>query len=216
MNRVMAGFPYKGSVRAEFMLAMDAVRTGADPAVAELEGLQSGPVLSKARNTITERFLESACDWLWFVDTDIVFSAGTLPALLKHADPAERPVISALYMIRPASTGLVTPAVYSGGTDPEGKFWFRPMHSAPAGELLRVAASGAGCLLIHRSVFTRLSAADPDDDRLWWSQITMGGRQFGEDLSFGLRCAIAGVPYHAHTGIRVGHMKAAMLGACDP
>lgn len=34
----------------------------------------------------------------------------------------------------------------------------------------------------------------------------------GEDLTFCLRCAAAGIPVHVHTGVQVGHMKSVMLG----
>ena len=39
----------------------------------------------------------------------------------------------------------------------------------------------------------------------------IGTALVGEDLTFCLRCAAAGVPVHVHTGVRAGHMKTTML-----
>jgi hypothetical protein len=34
----------------------------------------------------------------------------------------------------------------------------------------------------------------------------------GEDLTFCMRAAAAGLPIHVHTGIQVGHVKTTVLG----
>jgi hypothetical protein len=51
-----------------------------------------------------------------------------------------------------------------------------------------------------------------EDQPSWFREIVVDGRDFGEDMSFCLRANVAGFPIHVNTGVRVGHIKSAMLG----
>jgi hypothetical protein len=217
---VVLAFLHGGNVRTDFMLSvLDADRAGQLAGVAEK---WTGPFISKVRSDIAARFVASGHDWLWFVDSDITFSLATLPALLKHADPEDRPVLAGLYLL-PAGQDYATgsgqtlqryvPALYQPDRDAQGRFGFTSLTTWPEDDLLQVGACGAGCLLIHRSVFTRLDqAAAPGGAGLWFAERIIDGRPFGEDMSFCTRLADAGIPLYAHTGIRAGHVKLMQLG----
>jgi hypothetical protein len=211
---VMLAYPTTGWPRHEFMEGVIAALITSPGLITECYGLLGGTVLGAARNEIAEKFLATACDWLWCVDSDIVITGGTLPALLAAADPEAAPIVSALYQLR--VRGHTHPAMYGAAAHNDGGITFTPYATWPEDTLLPVAGCGAGCLLIHRSVFKRISEAEPADDHLWFANITIGHRQFGEDLSFCLRAVSAGVPLHAHTGIQVGHMKTVQLGPASP
>jgi hypothetical protein len=46
----------------------------------------------------------------------------------------------------------------------------------------------------------------------WFRETPVGPMALmGEDMTFCLRCAAAGIPVHVHTGVKAGHMKTTML-----
>jgi len=208
-RNVMLAFPHAGTVRAEFMMAVVRLAAGDSP-VGEIADRESGPGIGIARNDLAVRFLSSSMDWLWFCDTDTVISDATLPALLDAADEQDRPVLGAVCCI--LHDHRVRTATYATTRDVDGTFAFTHLGELPADTLLRVDATGCGCLLIHRSVFKRLSEANAEWDGLWFAEMIVDTHQLGEDLSFCMRCAMAEIPVFVHSGIEVGHMKAVMLG----
>jgi GT2 family glycosyltransferase len=211
MTTVMIGFPHDGRVHTEFMIALF-------DALAEDEGLISDVTphpypdgaLDEARNEISRVFLDSDCDWLWMLTTDMIMSPRTISALLTAAEEKSRPVIGAL-CVATSDGGELQATCY--GVARSG---FTVITDLPDNTLLPVAATGASCLLIHRTVFTRITDADPDADGQWWTRIPYGDTLLGEDLSFFTRARLAGIPVHVHTGIRVGRMAAVQLGVVDP
>ncbi len=169
-----------------------------------------------ARNEGVRTFLDTEDEWLWFVDTDMGFAPDTLPRLLDAADPVERPVVGALCYgveeteLRDGLGGMETrtfPTMYR--CDEDGSLvpmdgWF------PEDTLIQVEATGAACLLIHRS------ALETVRDKLgptWFYTIPAGdGEPIGEDLSFCLRLADVGLPVYVHTGIKTRHQKTQWVG----
>ena len=212
---VMLAFPHAGTVRTEFMVRVLSIVHSDDSRVGEVADLATGPGIGMARNTLTGRFLESDMEWLWFCDTDMVPSTETLPGLLKHADPQDRPVVGALCCV--IHSDQVKASLYQAAKDPgDGGFAFTHVTEWPHDTMLRVDATGCGCLLIHRSVFGRITAAKPEEDRLWFAEMIIGNHQIGEDLAFCMRCAIAEIPVFVHTGYGVGHMKTVQIGEITP
>lgn len=211
---VMLAFPHPGWVRAEFMTRMVPIIHKPDSRVLEMADLCTGPAMGLARNALAQRFLDSDAEWLWWVDTDMVVSSATLPALLAAADPEERPVVGALCCV--VHDNEVAASMYVTGEHPkDGKFAFRYIKNYPENTMCRVDGTGCGCLLVHRSVFEKIDAVDPNPG-LWFAEMIVDGRLIGEDLSFCMRLALAEIPVFVHTGIQVGHMKPVTLGKVDP
>ena len=161
--------------------------------------LGSGPVLDKARNDMTERFLATTADWMLMVDSDMVFRPDLLERLLEVADPEERPIVG------PLCYGMnhngPWPVIYS-----LKDHHFYPIPNPPADDLLRVDAMGAGCLLIHRSALEKM-ASKSDWPGRWWDHLYLDDQPVGEDLAFCLRARAVGLPLFVHTGLRIGHLK---------
>lgn len=159
-----------------------------------------------ARNSVVRKFLASEHDWLWFVDSDMGFYANTLENLLNVADPSERPVVSALCMAYGdnGSDGLGGWDVYGFPTlfrwNADKGSYEAPRRDYPQDTLVEVDATGAACLLIHRSA---LKAIKSD----WFTH--MG--DLGEDMSFCRRLNKRKTPIYVHTAIPTSHHKSTWL-----
>jgi GT2 family glycosyltransferase len=170
--------------------------------------------LVQARNAGCQRFLdETDHEWLWFVDTDMGFLPDVVDRLVDAADPAERPVVSALcFGLREMAYDgyggrrmMPVPTLYVPARTPEGISGFTSRYDYPANTVLQVAGTGAACLLIHRSVLEKMRANFGD---AWFDKVRYeDGMPISEDLSFCARLVQMGIPLFVHTGLKTTHHK---------
>jgi hypothetical protein len=185
--------------------------------------------LPYARNLAVRNFLaEHTSDWLWMVDTDMGFPADTVERLFAAAHAADRPIVGALCFAQieqqPDGLGgwmtVPTPTIYDWakitddtppGIEPVEQMGFAVRYDYPRNALTRCSGTGAACVLIHRSVFTRL---EEKYGPVWFDRVpnTTTGQLIGEDLSFFLRCGTLDIPVHVDTGLRTSHLKRVWLG----
>lgn len=177
-------------------------------------GLHSGPMLDAARNQLVRAFLEHTDkpEWLLMVDTDMTFTTEDFYRLLTFADERERPVCAGLCFAGSAK-GRIWPVMLVARPDDADAagFVFREVRGYPKDRPCRVDATGAAFMLCHRRVFTEMLALDPDSPAPWFRYAYMGGRQFGEDVPFCIRCRTLGVPIYVHTGVKIGHVKSKVI-----
>ena len=216
-DSVVAGYVHGGTVRAEFCASLlDLVTKGPVP-VETVLAYQSGPNIATGRNQLVNSFLtEYTAPWLLMLDTDMVFGEDTAARLIEAADPGERPVVGALCFSQnyAGGTGGMYSTMYDL-TEPEpGRLAFARRSKWPENECVLVSATGAACLLMHRDALEKVAASSGDVAAPWFREVPVGAplSLMGEDLTFCLRCAAAGIPVHVHTGVSVGHMKSVMLG----
>lgn len=187
--------------------------------------LESGANIVSARNMIVRQFLDQTeADWLWMIDADMSFGADTLDRLLAAADPRERPILGGLCFARIRGEAQeIVPTIYSLNADGEMVRW----HNYPTDEVVRVAGTGAACLLVHRRVFqTMLDATVTEEVAAetgipagttrfpppwpWFAETITGrdwGRSMSEDLTFCLRAQSCDFPVYVDTSIQIGHTK---------
>jgi hypothetical protein len=187
--------------------------------------------LSHARNTATAAFLASDADWLLWIDTDIGFEPNALEELLKVADPDTAPIVGGLAFIegdfshdfRGGLRSSLAPTLYDWS-------WVEPKNGMPGsykmvartswnGEPTRVAATGCGFLLTHRSAYEKIAKWARDGGapaEIWFERIPgPDGEKCGEDISFCLRAHQVGLPVMVHTGVTTTHQKTAWYGTDD-
>lgn len=177
--------------------------------------------LSAARNDVAAAVLEQDVDWLLWVDTDMGFAPETLYQLLAAADPQARPVVGALCFIQRqyAHDGMFgfrvrpQPTIFDWTKADDEVPRYRSVPMYPVNTLVQVAATGSACILIHRSVFEKIA----EKRGATWYDRTPGpdGKLLGEDVSFCVRAADAGIPVHVHTGVRTTHYKAQWVSELD-
>jgi hypothetical protein len=213
-EHAVIGYVHGGTVRAEFCASLLAVCMEGGTPVTQVLAVSSGPNISHARNVVCRQFLEQdAADWLFMCDTDMWFPADTVSRLTAAADPVERPVLGALCFSQNTDNGggEPYPTMYELTERPDGDLAFVRYRHWPEDAVMRVAGTGAAALLIHRRALEAAGKRAADLAAPWFRESQTKTALMGEDLTFCLRCAAAGIPVHVHTGVKVGHMKTTML-----
>jgi hypothetical protein len=133
----------------------------------------------------------------------------TIDRLIAAADPVQRPVVGGLCFTQ--SPGVDPQPTLYELTEEDGQPVFARHQSWPDDGLVRVSATGAACLLVHRDVLETVGKLSGDGAAPWFRESVIGSALVGEDLTFCLRCGVAGIPVHVCTGVRAGHMKTTMI-----
>ena len=151
-------------------------------------------------------------EWLWFLDTDIVFDPDTLERLLSSAHPVERPIMSALYFGYMNNGASLVPVWY----DRENDGRITNLNKFGSG-VQRLGVVGMGCCLIHRSVFEKFGDTYAETgwlyfghDRAPWvpkASVDNDMMPFGEDNCFCYRADRLGIPIHGVGSVAVEHRK---------
>ena len=207
-QKVVAAYPHPSQVSARFHKSWDALRQY------DFRGLQriadggghlpnsSGANVTNARNEIVAKFLdEHDADWLWFIDTDMVFPPDILDRLVESAHPRERPIMGALcFSVQDGFRAC--PTLYT--IRPDGLAG--RIYDYPAGAVMR-CLTGSGCLLIHRSALEQMRDRAFDPAYPWFQETRTHALPIGEDITFCIRAEAIGLPVHVDTRIKCGHEK---------
>lgn len=165
--------------------------------------------VSQARNTVTERFLSRKdADWLLWIDSDMQWDPRDIDAILDAADAKERPIVGGLAF--GMAHGSLFPTIYQWA-ELDGNLTTIRVREYERDALVRVAATGAAWLLIHRGVLAEMKRREFNAAFPWFQETQNGDQPVGEDITFCVRAGICGFPIHVHTGIRVGHHKSILL-----
>lgn len=197
------------------LLFWDAINQGRIGSYAEVG---CGPLqLVDGRNKLCQRTLDDGFEWLFMLDSDMGFEPDTLAKLLEVADPERAPVVGGLcFSMREHGSdhfgGMETypwPTILTW-QEHDDKIWrMTGTDHYPVNTMIKVGATGAACILIHRSVLEKMG-------KDWFTQTKLpDGELEGEDISFCHRCMDHDVPVWVHTGIRTTHYKAFWLSEMD-
>ena len=214
-DHVVFGYCHGGVVRAEFAASLLALAMEAATPLDAVIAWESGPNIATARNQIVNKFLtEGDTAWLLMADTDMVFAPDAADRLIAAADPVSRPIVGGFCLQRDKDGGTPYPTMFEFGQDAAGRVGFSRLRQWPGNGLVRVDGTGTGFLLMHRDALETVAKAVNDPAAPWFRE--MPGQAplalLAEDLTFCLRCRLAEVPVHVHTGVKIGHVKPVMLG----
>jgi hypothetical protein len=211
-DHVVIGYVHGGTVRAEFLASVLGISRQLGSSLDAVIEIGSGPNVSRARNMLAAEFLAGQrAPWLFMCDTDMVLAPDSVARLIAAADPVSAPVVGALCYGEGPDGGDPLPVLFEL-VEEAGVPAFGRLSSWPEGALLRVTGTGAAALLIHRSALEAVARSSGDSAAPWFRESVIGGSLIGEDLTFCLRCGVAGIPVHVHAGVQAGHVKMTMLG----
>ena len=230
MSHVVLAWIDPGTVSSRFasslayLLQHDAENHGYLLGAGGTINLQTGPRIAEARCQVVDHFgfdQYAFAEWLLMIDSDMVFPEDLLDRLMEVADPETCPVLGGLCFAGGRS-GKMYPTIYKLDQS-DGHPWVQPVEDYPENKLLKVGATGAACLLIHRQVLAAMKRPYPKgfgtlaDGRYnpypWFTEGLIGkdGEPYGEDIAFCLKAFHLGIPVHVHTGIQLGHVKSFIL-----
>lgn len=161
-----------------------------------------------ARNEIVKSAQASGVEWLFFLDTDVVAPPDTIIRLMNH----NLPIVSGVYFTRAPP---LEPAVWREVLGGKQAIQFQ------LGQMIEADFIGAGCLLIHMSVFDHiekpyfdwtLSFKDFNDftkgtseDFDWCKKVRTRGYHVMVDTSIQCRHAITNA-YADFSGIKISEI----------
>lgn len=149
ITRVMLAVPHTGNLRNELVrYLLKTCETVPDNIKVNFL-LNYGMPTDSNRNHIVQQFLKSNNEWLFMIDSDIVPERQTLERLLAH----NKKIIGALCFTT-SSEGIPYPVIMKKNTD-LGWGWTVDRNVKP---LMRVDATGASCILIHRSILKQIKS----------------------------------------------------------
>jgi len=182
----------------------------------------SGPRVAETRSRIVDTFLTSEhlapAEWLVMIDSDMTFRPEDVFRLLDTAHPTERPIVGALCFAG-LSPQTMYPTIYNLVREDDGRFATGQIHDYPRDQVVKVGATGAAFLVVHRRVFEAMLRPHPEGFGTlpngtpnvypWFVEghVDAHGRPFGEDISFCIRANALGFPIHVDTRVKVGHHK---------
>jgi hypothetical protein len=165
-----------------------------------------GPLLTKARTEVVRHFLDNTeADWLLQIDSDMVFEPDFIFQLWKNAHPTEAPIVAGHCYSLTSERGP-TPTMWTTAP-PDAPIPIVPFEGYPSDRLVPVEATGAACLMVHRSVFEKMLQVMPDHPHPWFEEAYWGKEPVGEDITFCLRARKLGFPIFVDTRLDVGHVK---------
>ncbi|MCW3657549.1 glycosyltransferase [Burkholderia cenocepacia] len=136
-ERVGVCIPSGDMVHADFAMSLAALAFTTRHPIALLNA--KGSLVVTNRNTLVDQAAQLDCEWLLFLDSDLVFPRDTVARLIAH----DKDIVGATYCKR------VPPYEVLGRT-------LTGERLEAASGLVEVAGLPTGCLLVRRSVFDAL------------------------------------------------------------
>ncbi len=198
-----------GEVRVEFLQSLLDTIIGdvnSRRLLSYIRPVMAGPLLDIYRNRAVEWFLkECTAEWMLFIDSDIIWTLEDFYHLIDSADPSDRPVVAGTYlMILPEG---MRPSIFHRNASHTMTPWPAD-DKLPIDTLIEVDGTGAGFLLMHRSLLQAMlqvyGAPMP-----WFANEVINGVVNGEDFTFCSRVQQMGCKVYVHTGVQLNHTKMA-------
>ena len=158
---LLIGIPHRNTVNLSWALAFRNLQVN----VPSIFTCSAGTPIDIARNEIVKSALANDCQWVFFLDSDVECPPDTIPRLMS----AQLPIISGVYGTRAPP---LEPAVWRE-VQPSGK---QSIQFTPGTGLIEADFIGAGCLLVHISVFKAIKPP--------WFDWTLG-REIPGDMTRG-------------------------------
>lgn len=175
--------------------------------------LNAGPRVAEGRSQVVDTFARSGCDWLWLIDSDMAFEEDALERLLKVAYSHDNARIVGGLCFGGRHDRPMFPTVYELVNLDDGTPMTKIVYDYPRDAIVKVGATGAAFLLIHKSVFVEMKKAfgtlanGQPNPYPWFVEAGNNGHAFGEDIAFCFKAQALGIPVYVDTGCKIRHVK---------
>lgn len=139
--RLLIGIPHREIVSMSWSLAFRNLAIN----IPSIFTMSKGIPVDLARNECVKSALDNKVDWIFFLDSDVECPPDTISRLMAH----NQPITTGIYFTR---NHPIEPAIWKE-IQPSGK---QSIPFTPGTGLIEVDFAGAGCLLIHTSVFKNI------------------------------------------------------------
>lgn len=213
-HKIVIGWIDPGVVDGMFCMSMMEIFAARAGRVTNIMRVESGGLLSRARNEVVAGFMDSDADWLFMIDSDEAISLEHFDLLCDTAHHVLRPFVAGVYFGAASGPDIYpepVPLIFQDGTGNK----YRAITDYPPNAVIPITAAGTGCMLVHRSVFEKIRerATDHQGPRwCWFLDMPVGQEWFGEDMYFCRQVSDLGIPMVAHTGVELLHRKRYWLG----
>lgn len=190
-----------------------------DKTTMRMELRSDDSMITRSRNQLAKRFLDTGCTWSVWFDDDMVFPFGHAGIYMTITNMRHLPQ-------KFLGVHTINRLISHGKTIVGGCYWDRRgggkliagggniMKSIPSDSLQPVGFVGTGCLAVHRQVFLDIAAKYPDtmhadslgNESGFFTNIQTPQRMLGEDESFAVRANEAGHPSYLDLAIVCGHI----------
>ena len=174
------------------------------------------PDVALSRNILAAQALKEGCEWIFYLDADVIPPTTVLQDLLFH----NLPIITGLYWRRYEE---LDPCIYHIDKEKGIPVTYKHEEIESNRQIIEVDGCGAGCLLIHTDVFEKLKPhtekfdiRDPSTEEIltcwkFWEYIVHHNVNLSEDIVLTSKVKGLGYRIFADCTIRCGHLTNAMI-----
>lgn len=202
----LPAYDFKVSLKLAISLARFTQMAGQHGIAVQIGSICGCSVVSRARNLLAQDLLESECDYMLFIDSDINFEPEAILRLMAWGSDPRKGIVAAVPRTRSEDKVYITTLNY----DDNGELTMNGMG------LVRADRVATAFMLIRREVVATMAAANPDwtyydkrSDRmvpcLFDFELTKEG-YIGEDFLFCDRARALGFEVWIDPSITLGHM----------
>ena len=153
-----------------------------------------------ARNKIANKALELKCDYLFFLDDDMIFNEDVLVNLIKQ----DKDIVGALTFIRSEPH---EPSFYTQNSDGET---YNPVLLWNPNELIKCDAIGMAATLIKTPILEKMK-----EKSHFYKDMFGFFEGYAEDLNFCKKAVNLGFSVYCDTSLVVGHLTSKIIGYGD-
>lgn len=198
--KIAIGLPSNGYIRSETTIALASAITATPNALFYLEA-PIGCYIHLLREHIAEEALKANCDYLMFIDSDMIFPPDAISALLSR----DKPVIGADYHYKyppvMSVTNIDPTKIEEEYTTIDPRWPNHPLLNPNhlPNKIFEVRAVGTGFMLIKTEVFQKI-------EKPWFWYDKKGDHFLGEDIWFCDKIRKAGLSVWCDPTIKIEHI----------
>lgn len=204
LPEILVGLPNKGFLPTKFVETRDHAVIGSGKIFDVYFGYANWQITDDARNTFVCTALKKKLDYIFFMDSDMIFPKGCLGQMLRHREKLDvkSAVLGGVYCHK----GDGRWHVYQWQEDLN--MW-KSMRFPLYKGLVEVDAVGTGCMLVDVSVFEKIPF--PWFEYRYMELKNYKYERMSEDMVFCKKCKDSGIPVYADTDIFCGHINQSQI-----